>query len=319
MKIVVLDAYTSNPGDLSWEPLKALGPCELFDRTPPELVVPRARDAEIVLTNKAVLDARAIEALPNLRYIGVLATGYNIVDVEAARRRGIPVCNVPEYGTASVAQATFALLLELTNHVGHHAQTVRQGRWSASPDFCYWDTPLVELAGLVLGIVGLGRIGRAVARIAQAFGMEVQAFDCAVPAGAVAGVRMVPLDVLFGTSDVVTLHCPLTAENQGLVSAARLAQMKPGAMLLNTARGGLVVEADLARALEEGRLAGAGLDVLSVEPPPADHPLLRAPNCIITPHVAWATRAARARLIQAAADNVRAFLAGSPTNVVNQA
>jgi len=317
MKIVVLDAYTSNPGDLSWAPLTALGPCELFDRTPPDLVVERARDAEIVLTNKAVLDARAIEALPKLRYIGVLATGYNIVDVAAARRRGIPVCNVPEYGTASVAQATFALLLELTNHVGHHAQTVRQGRWSASPDFCYWETPLIELAGLVLGIVGLGRIGRAVARIAQAFGMEVQAFDCAVPPGTVEGVRMVALDTLFATSDVVTLHCPLTADNQGLVNAERLAQMKPSAMLLNTARGGLVVEADLARALEEGRLAGAGLDVLCVEPPPADHPLLRAPNCIITPHVAWATRAARARLIQAAAENVRAFLAGEPTNVVN--
>lgn len=317
MKIVVLDAYTSNPGDLSWEPLTALGPCELFDRTPPELVVQRARDAEIVLTNKAILDARAIAALPKLRYIGVLATGYNIVDVEAARHRGIPVCNVPEYGTASVAQATFALLLELTNHVGHHAQTVREGRWSAAPDFCYWERPLVELAGLVLGIVGLGRIGRAVARIAQAFGMHVQAFDCAVAPEAVAGVRMVSLDTLFSTSDVITLHCPLTAENQGLVNAARLSQMKPGAILLNTARGGLVVEADLARALEEGRLAGAGLDVLCVEPPPPDHPLLRAPNCIITPHVAWATRAARARLIQAAADNVRAFLAGTPTNVVN--
>ncbi len=317
MKIVVLDAYTSNPGDLSWAPLTSLGPCELFDRTPPELVVARARDAQIVLTNKAVLDAQAIESLPKLQYIGVLATGYNIVDVGAARRRGIPVCNVPEYGTASVAQATFALLLELTNHVGHHAQTVRHGRWSASPDFCYWDTPLVELAGLTLGIVGLGRIGRAVARIGQAFGMEVQAFDCAVAEGAVPGVRMVSLETLFATSDVVTLHCPLTAENRGMVHAARLAQMKPGAMLLNTARGGLVVEADLARALEAGRLAGAGLDVLSVEPPPPDHPLLRAPNCIITPHVAWATRAARARLIQAAADNVRAFLAGTPTNVVN--
>lgn len=317
MKIVVLDAYTSNPGDLSWEPLTALGPCELFDRTPPELVVQRARDAEIVLTNKAILDARAIAALTKLRYIGVLATGYNIVDVEAARHRGIPVCNVPEYGTASVAQATFALLLELTNHVGHHAQTVREGRWSGSPDFCYWDRPLVELAGLVLGIVGLGRIGRAVARIAQAFGMHVQAFDCAVAPQAVAGVRMVSLDTLFSTSDVITLHCPLTAENQGLVNVARLSQMKPGAILLNTARGGLVVEADLARALEEGRLAGAGLDVLCVEPPPPDHPLLRAPNCVITPHVAWATRAARARLIQAAADNVRAFLAGTPINVVN--
>lgn len=317
MKIVVLDAYTSNPGDLSWEPLTALGPCELFDRTPPELVVQRARDAEIVLTNKAILDARAIAALPKLRYIGVLATGYNIVDVEAARHRGIPVCNVPEYGTASVAQATFALLLELTNHVGHHAQTVREGRWSGSPDFCYWDKPLVELAGLVLGIVGLGRIGRAVARIAQAFGMHVQAFDCAVAPEAVTGVRMVSLDTLFSTSDVITLHCPLTAENQGLVNAARLSQMKPGAILLNTARGGLVVEADLARALEEGRLAGAGLDVLCVEPPPPDHPLLWAPNCVITPHVAWATRAARARLIQAAADNVRAFLAGTPINVVN--
>ena len=318
MKIVVLDGYTLNPGDLSWEPFKALGGFETHDRTPAALTVERARDAGIVLTNKTILGRAEIAALPRLRYIGVLATGYNVVDIEVARERGIPVCNVPEYGTANVAQAAFALLLELTNRDGHHAQTVREGRWTAATDFCYWDFPLVELSGLTLGIVGYGRIGRAVGRIGRAFGMKVLAADGrAEPAGD--DVRFVDLDTLFRESDVVTLHCPLTPETKEIINAARLAQMKPTAFLVNTARGGLVNEADLADALNHARLAGAGLDVLSVEPPPADNPLLRAKNCIITPHIAWATRNARARLLNVAADNLRAWLRGQPQNVVNAA
>lgn len=317
MKLVILDAYTTNPGDLCWDELAALADCEIHDRTPPEQVLARARDAELVLTNKTVLDRAAIAALPKLRCVSVLATGYNIVDVQAARERGIPVCNVPEYGTPNVAQATFALLLELTNRAGHHAQTVREGRWCNSPDFCYWDFPQVELAGLTLGIIGLGRIGQAVARIALAFGMQVLAFDQFPPAAAPDGVHLTDLDTLFRSSDVVSLHCPLTAGNRELIDAARLALMKPTAFLVNTARGGLVNDADLARSLNEGRLAGAGLDVLSVEPPLRDNPLLTAKNCLVTPHIAWATRAARARLIQTTVDNIRAFLAGQPIHVVN--
>jgi glycerate dehydrogenase len=319
MKIVVLDGYTLNPGDLSWEAFKTLGEFETHDRTPPELTIERARDAEIVLTNKTVLDRAAIAALPRLRYVGVLATGYNVVDIEAARERGIPVCNVPEYGTANVAQAAFALLLELTNRTGHHAQTVREGRWTAATDFCYWDFPLVELSGLALGIVGYGRIGRGVGRIGRAFGMKVLASDAAATPAADDDARLVDLDALFRESDIVTLHCPLTPETKELINAVRLAQMKPTAFLINTARGGLVNEADLANALNAGRLAGAGLDVLSVEPPPATNPLLRAKNCIVTPHIAWATRNARARLMSVAAENVRAWLRGQPQNVVNAA
>jgi glycerate dehydrogenase len=318
MKLVILDAYTTNPGDLSWDELCAMADCAVYDRSSPDQVVPRAADAEMVLTNKTILDREVIAALPQLRYIGVLATGYNIVDVQAARQRGIPVCNVPEYGTPNVAQATFALLLELTNRVGHHAQTVRDGRWCSSPDFCYWDFPQVELAGRTMGIVGLGRIGQAVARIAAAFGMQVLAFDQFPPTTAADGVRFADLDTVFRDSDAVTLHCPLTAENRELVNAARLATMKPTAYLVNTARGGLVNDADLAHALNAGRLAGAALDVLSVEPPVPDNPLLAAKNCLVTPHIAWATQAARGRLIQAAAENVREFLAGRPINVVNR-
>lgn len=319
MKIVVLDGYTLNPGDLDWEQFKALGDFETHDRTPQAQTVERARDAEVVLTNKTVLDHAVIAALPRLRYIGVLATGYNVVDIKAARERGIPVCNVPEYGTANVAQAVFALLLELTNRTGHHAQTVREGRWTATTDFCYWDFPLLELSGLTLGIVGCGRIGRAVARIGHAFGMKVLASVRRTMRNAGDETRFVDLDTLFRESDVVTLHCPLTPETKELINAARLAQMKRTAFLINTARGGLVNEADLADALNHDRLAGAGLDVLSVEPPPADNPLLRAKNCVITPHIAWATRDARARLMQVAADNLRVWLRGQPQNVVNAA
>jgi glycerate dehydrogenase len=313
MKIVVLDGYTNNPGDISWEPIEAIGSLTVHERTPPGEIVARAAEAEVVLTNKAVVGRAEIEALPNLKYIGVLATGYNCVDTVAARERGIPVCNVPEYSTPNVVQATFALLLELTNHVGHHAQTVRAGRWSACPDFCYWDGDLVELAGLTLGIVGYGRIGQSMAAVGRAFGMKILAHR-RNPGG---DPECVDLERLLRESDVVSLHCPLTPDTKELIDARRIGLMKPTAYLLNTARGALVNEADLAAALDAGRLAGAGLDVLTVEPPPASNPLLKAKNCIITPHVAWATRNARRRLIEITAANLRAFAAGTPRNVVN--
>jgi len=314
MKIVVLDGHTMNPGDIDRAPLEALGECAIFERTPQEKVVERSRGAEAILTNKVVIGAAEIAALPDLQYIGVTATGVNVVDIEAAREHGITVTNAPGYGTQSVAQAAFALLLELTNHAGHHSATVRGGRWSRSPDFCYWDFPIVELAGLTLGIVGLGAIGSAVARIARGFRMNVATYT--QPPQESEEVRFVELDELFAESDVVTLHCPLTPETEGIVNARRLSLMKPTAFIINTARGGLVDEAALAEALSAGRIAGAGLDVLSVEPPPAENPLLSADNCIITPHIAWASRAARTRLFDIAVENLANFIAGRPTNVV---
>jgi len=310
---VVLDGYTLNPGDLSWEPLERLGHCTIFDRTAAAEILPRALPARILFTNKTPLSAATIAQLPNLQCIGVLATGYNVVDVAAASARGIPVCNVPDYGTPNVAQAVFALLLELTNRTAHHAATVREGRWTACPDFCYWDGELVELAGLTLGIVGYGKIGREVAKIGRAFGMRILHHG----RSGLADPERVDLEHLFRESDVVSLHCPLTAENAGMVHAERLALMKPTAFLINTARGLLVNETDLAEALNEGRLAGAGLDVLSVEPPGETNPLLQAKNCLITPHIAWATRAARRRLLHVAAANAAAFLAGRPQHVVH--
>lgn len=316
MKIVVLDGYTANPGDLDWSPLATLGELTVHDRTPAALILERAVGAQAVLTNKVVLGADEMAALPELRYIGVLATGYNVVDVAAARARGIAVTNVPAYSTPSVAQHVFALLLELARGVGRHADLVRGGRWSASPDFAFWATPQVELAGLTFGIVGFGAIGRAVARIARAFDMRVLVHTRTPVPAADPDVTFVMLDELFAESDVVSLHCPLTEQTRGLVNAARLAQMKPTAWLLNTGRGPLVDEAALAAALHVGRIAGAGLDVLTLEPPPAGNPLLAAPNCIITPHLAWATRAARQRLLDTAVDNVRAFLAGTSRNRV---
>jgi len=319
MKIVVVDGFTLNPGDLSWAPLERLGKYAIYDRSSPKEILARAADAEIVVTNKAILSRELIFALPKLKYIGVTATGYNIVDIEAARERGILVCNVPAYGSRSVAQMTIALLLELTQHVGHHAQTVREGRWSKSPDFCYWDYPLIELDGLTMGIVGFGRIGRAVADLARAFGMHILATGrssgTSVTVSSESGVEFVDLDTLFSRSDVISLHCPLTPETKHVVNAKRLATMKPSAFLLNTSRGPLIDEAALAEALNSGRIAGAGLDVLSVEPPPPDHPLYHAKNCFITPHIAWATRAARSRLLEASIANIEAFLRGKPTNV----
>jgi glycerate dehydrogenase len=317
MQIIVLDGYTLNPGDLSWAPLEAIGPTVIYDRTPPELVVERAAAAAIVLTNKTVISREHIRQLPQLKYIGVMATGHNIVDVEAAKERGIPVTNVPTYSTLSVAQLALAHLLNLTLHVGQHAASVAAGKWSRSIDFCYWEYPLIELAGLTMGIVGFGRIGRATARLAQAMEMRVVASDPAPPSQLPDGVKLVELDELFSQSDVVSLHCPLTPQTERLVNRARLALMKPTAFLINTSRGGLIDEPALAEALRSGGLAGAGLDVLSVEPPPHDHPLLTAPNCYITPHIAWATAAARKRLLAAVVENVQAFLAGRPQNVVN--
>jgi glycerate dehydrogenase len=313
MKIVVLDGYTTNPGDISWEPLERCGHCTIHDRTAMGDVVSRAAGADILLTNKTPVPREAIAQLPGLRYIGVLATGFNIVDVVAARERQIPVCNVPEYSTPNVAQATFALLLELTNHTGLHDRTVHEGRWVACPDYCYWEGELVELAGLTLGLVGYGRIAQAVAGIGRAFGMRVVHSR----RGPTTDPGCVPLDELLAQSDVVSLHCPLTPQTQGLIDARRLGLMKPTAFLINTSRGPLINEPDLAAALAAGRIAGAGLDVLSVEPPPASNPLLDAPNCIITPHIAWATRNARRRLVDVAAANVRAFVDGRPQHVVN--
>ena len=316
MKIVVLDGYTANPGDLDWSALAALGALTVHERTPAPLTLERAAGAQVVLTNKVMLGAAALAALPELRYVGVLATGYNVVDVAAAGERGIVVTNVPAYSTPSVAQHVFALLLELSRGVGHHATLVREGRWSTAPDFAFWATPQVELAGLTFGIVGFGAIGQAVARIALAFGMRVLVATRHPDPPAWPEVTFVALDELFAKADVVSLHCPLTGETHGMVSAARLAAMKPSAWLINTGRGPLVDEAALAAALNAGQIAGAGLDVLAQEPPPADNPLLTAPNCVITPHLAWATRAARARLLNTAIANVRAFLEGHPQNRV---
>jgi glycerate dehydrogenase len=316
MNIVVLDGHALNPGDLSWEELRTLGSCAIYERTPATGIIARAASAEIVLTNKAELARQHIQDLPRLKYIGVLATGTNIVDVAAARERNILVTNVPAYGTNSVAQTTIALLLELTQHVGHHAQTVREGRWTQNPDWCYWDRPLIELDGLAMGIVGFGRIGQAVSKLAAAFGMS--ALACSpTPKAAPNFVRFTNLETVFRESDVVSLHCPLTPETKNLVNAERLAWMKPTAFLLNTSRGQLIDEPAVAAALNSGRIAGAGLDVLSTEPPQANNPLLQAENCIITPHLAWATRAARSRLMTIAVENIRAFLRGRPQNVVD--
>jgi glycerate dehydrogenase len=317
MKIVVLDGHTLNPGDLTWKDLEALGECIIYDRTAAEDTASRAAGAEIVLTNKTVLSWKIIEELDDLQYISVLATGYNVVDVDAARYHSIPVSNVPTYGTESVAQMVFAHLLNLIQNIGHHARTVNEGRWSKCPDFCYWDTPLIELHGLTMGIVGFGRIGQATARLAQAFGMKVIAYDITSSSGKHEGCEMVKLEDIFRNADVVSLHCPLTPDTANLINKQRLALMKPTTFLINTSRGPLVDEQALADALNGERLAGAGLDVLSIEPATKHNPLLTAKNCYITPHIAWATQAARKRLLQVAVDNVASFLAGKPQNVVN--
>jgi len=312
VKIVVLDGHVLNPGDLNWAPLHELGSCTVHDRTPPDQIVARAQGAEVVLTNKCPLTADTIARLPALRYIGVMATGHNIVDSAAAKAAGIVVTNVPTYGTRSVAQHTFALILELTNHVGLHARTVREGRWSRNADWCYWDQPLVELDQRVLGVVGYGKIGQKVADLGRAFGMEVLAHSRSETPGA----TKVSIEEIFRRSDVISLHCPLTPETNGLVNRERLALMKRSAFLVNTSRGLLVVERDLAAALNAGQIAGAALDVLSAEPPPAENPLLTARNCLITPHIAWASGSARGRLLDVVVSNVKAWRTGAARNTL---
>lgn len=316
MKIVVLDSYTLNPGDQNWEPLQTLGDFTEYDRTPPAQIVERAQDAEVVLVNKVILNREIINQLPKLRYIGVLATGYNNIDIEAAKEKGIVVTNVRAYGPASVAQQSFALLLALVNHAELHSQSVHNGEWTNAADWCYWKTPLVELAGKTLGLIGFGDIGSQVARIAQAFGMKVIVYRKNPSRTQDDSITLVSLEAIFTQSDVVSLHCPLTDETKEIINATHLALMKPTAYLLNTGRGPLINEQELADALKQGTIAGAGLDVLSVEPPKADNPLLSAPNCIITPHIAWATFEARKRLLSMAADNVKAFLNGNPVNTI---
>lgn len=317
MKLVVLDGYTLNPGDLSWEPLHALAECRIFDRTAEHDIPDRAQGASILLTNKTPLRGATLESLPALRYIGVLATGYDVVDIEQATRQNITVTNVPAYGTNSVAQMVFALLLELSNHAGQHIEAVRRGAWSQAPDWCFWQTPLIELSGKTLGIVGYGRIGRKVVEIAHALGMTAIVTSSRKPDDLPAGVSWGSLDDVFASADFVSLHCPLLPSTRGLVNAQRIAQMKPGAFLINTSRGGLIVEADLAEALRSGRLAGAALDVLSTEPPAASNPLIEIQNCLITPHIAWATRDSRIRLLGAAISNLKMWIDGRPQNVVN--
>ena len=317
-KIVVLDGYTENPGDLSWDVLKAYGELAIYDRTPEHLTAERMKDAEIVLTNKTGISGKDMEENPALKFISVLATGYNVVDLAAARKRGITVSNVPAYGTESVAQFTMALLLELCHHVGAHSDSVHQGRWTSCQDFCYWEYPLVELSGKTLGIIGFGRIGRSVARMASAFGMRV--LVCAaheIPEHDLSEqIQSAELEKIYRESDVLTLNCPLTAENQGMICRETIRQMKTGAFLINTARGGLLQEADVAEALREGKLGGAALDVVSKEPIERENPLLQAPNTILTPHIAWAPKEARQRLMEVTAENIRAFLEGKPVHVV---
>ncbi|MCY9695785.1 D-2-hydroxyacid dehydrogenase [Paenibacillus alginolyticus] len=317
MQIVVLDGYTLNPGDLIWSGLDSLGELIVYDRTAESQILERAADAEIVLTNKTPLSAQTIQQLPKLRYIGVLATGYNIVDIQAAKENGIIVANVPAYSTHSVAQLVFALLLEFCHRVQQHSDSVLKGDWVGSIDFSYSRSPLVELSGKTMGLIGLGQIGKQTALIAQAMGMKVIATGSGrnIPQP-VEGMEWVQIDELLQRSDVISLHCPLTPATNQLIDAARIAQMKPTAIIINTARGGLLNEKDVAHALNEGRLAGAGLDVLTIEPPQPDNPLLHARNVIITPHIAWATKEARARLMDTAIGNVRAYLDGRPVNVI---
>lgn len=316
MNITILDGYGLNPGDLSWECLDPLGTLTIYDRTAPADVVERSRGAEAILTNKTVLNAETLRQLPDLKYIGVLATGYNVVDIEEAKRLGIVVTNIPSYSTMSVAQMVFSLLLAAVGRVEHYAEENHRGRWTRSLDFCYWDTKLTELCGKTFGIVGLGNIGTAVAKIALAFGMRVIALTSKEPEHLPDGVEKTDIETLFKESDVLSLHCPLTEDTRNFVNAERIRMMKPGAIVINTGRGPLVDERAMANALSEGRLRAFCADVLSVEPPTPENPLLREPRAYITPHIAWATEEARTRLMQIAADNLRAFIEGNPINNV---
>ena len=317
MRIVVLDGYALNPGDLSWDELRELGDCDIHDRTSPDKLLEHSKGAEVLLTNKTVLDENILKQLPDLKYIGVLATGYNVVDIEAAAEKRIPVTNVPVYSTQSVAQMVFAHILNFCNRVSEHTSSVRNGTWSNSNDFCFWEFPLMELKGKTLGIIGLGKIGKSVANIAVSFGMRVIAHNRSTPENIPDGVEMTNIDRVIKESDFLTLHCPLTDENNGFVNVEFLKLMKKSAFLINTSRGPLLEEKALADALNKEEIAGAGLDVLSKEPPSPENPLLSAKNCCITPHIAWATFEARERLMKTAIDNLQGFLAGNTENVVN--
>ena len=321
MKIVILDGYTENPGDLSWAGLEALGEVTVYDRTAYQespLIAERIGDAEIVVMNKTPISKETIDACPSIKLIAVLATGYNVVDYTYAKEKGIPVCNVPTYGTASVSQFSIALLLEICHHIGHHSESVHAGNWANNADWCYWDYPLIELEGKTIGVIGFGRIGQAEGRVAKALGMNVLAYDLYPNDKGREIAEYVDLDTLFAKSDVITLHCNLTPENTGLINKDTIAKMKDGAILINNARGQLIVEQDVADALNAGKLAAAGLDVVYTEPIKADNPLLKAKNCIITPHISWAPKESRQRIMDTTVENVKAFLNGAPQNVVNK-
>lgn len=318
MKIVILDGYAENPGDLSWSGLEALGELTVYDRTPAELVAERIGDADAVYTNKTPVTREALSACPHVRFIGVLATGYNIVDTVAAKEKGIAVCNIPTYGTAAVAQFAIAMLLEICHHAAHHSDAVFAGRWSSNPDWSFWDYPLIELADKTMGIIGFGRIGQATGRIAQALGMRVLAFDSyQIPSMESETCKYTDLDTLLAQSDVIALHCPLFPQTEGIINKDTIAKMKDGVIILNNSRGPLVVEQDLTDALNSGKVYAAGLDVVSSEPIRPDNPLLKAKNCLITPHISWAPKESRQRLMDIAVDNLRQFINGAPINVVN--
>ncbi|MEE0462702.1 D-2-hydroxyacid dehydrogenase [Blautia hydrogenotrophica] len=321
MKIVILDGYTENPGDLSWEGLEKLGDLAVYDRTSltdVQEAIGRVGDAEIVFTNKTPMPREVFETCTNIRYVGVLATGYNVVDVDAAKEKNIPVCNIPTYGTAAVGQFAIALLLEICHHVGHHDKAVHEGRWESNPDWCFWDYPLIELDGKVMGIIGYGRIGQATGRIAQALGMKVLAYDAyRNPALESETCQYADLDEVLAKSDVIALHCPLFSETEGMINRESIAKMKDGVIILNNSRGPLIVEKDLAEALNSGKVAAAGLDVVSTEPIKGENPLLKAKNCILTPHISWAPKESRQRLMDIAVDNLEAFLRKEAQNVVN--
>ena len=316
LKIVILDGYTENPGDLSWEGFEALGNVTVYDRTPEDKIAERIGDAEIVIMNKAPITGETIAACRNLKYIGVLATGFNVVDTEACKKAGIVVANIPTYGTDAVGQFAVALLLEICHHVAHHSNAVYEGRWGDNPDWCFWDYPLIELSGKTMGIIGFGRIGQTTGRIARALGMNVIAYDEYESGAGRALAEYTALDALFARSDVIALHCPLLPSTQGIINRENIAKMKDGVIILNNARGPLIVEQDLADALNSGKVYAAGLDVVSTEPIRGDNPLLKAKNCLITPHISWAPKESRQRLMEIAADNLRRFLEGSPVNVV---
>lgn len=321
MQIVVLDGYTLNPGDLSWEGIEKFGNLIVHDRIDlsPEKVIETIGDAEIIFTNKTPLPKSVLNNTPSVKYIGVLATGFNVVDTEAAKEKGIIVTNIPTYGTAAVAQYTIAMLLELCHHIGEHSRAVKNGDWTRGSDFCFWNYPLVELADKTMGIIGFGRIGQATAKIAQAFGLNILAYDSHEnPELENAACKYVPLDELLAKSDIISLHCPLFDSTKGIIDKRNIAKMKDGVLIINTSRGPLIVEEDLRQALESGKVAGAAVDVVSSEPISANNPLLKAKNCIITPHIAWAPKESRARLMNTAIENLKAFIDGNPINVVNK-